>query len=61
MKRTLLASVAIAALATISGAGPAWAVVALEFSKLDTAPAGFDASAEPQILPPPTRRFAVTA
>ena len=45
MKTTLLASAAIAALTTIGGAGPAWAVVALEFSKLDTAPAGFDASA----------------
>jgi hypothetical protein len=45
MKTTLLASAAIVALTTIGGTGPAWAVVALEFSKLDTAPAGFDASA----------------
>ena len=45
MKTTLLASAAIAALTTIGGMGPARAVVALEFSKLDTAAAGFDASA----------------
>ena len=45
MKTTLVASAAIAALTTIGGMGPARAVVALEFSKLDTAPAGFDASA----------------
>jgi hypothetical protein len=45
MKTALLASAAMVALTTIGGTGPAWAVVALEFSKLDTAPAGFDASA----------------
>jgi Domain of unknown function (DUF4082)/PEP-CTERM motif len=45
MKTTLVASAAIAALTTIGGMGQARAVVALEFSKLDTAPAGFDASA----------------
>jgi Domain of unknown function (DUF4082)/PEP-CTERM motif len=46
MKKTLLASVAIAALTTIGGAAPACAgVVALQFSKLDTAPAMEDSSA----------------
>jgi hypothetical protein len=45
MKTTLLASAAIAVLTSIGGAGPAWAVVALEFSKLDTGTPGFDASA----------------
>jgi hypothetical protein len=44
MKKTLLASVAIAALTTIGGAGPARAVV-LEFSAVSAAAAGFDASA----------------
>ena len=46
MKKTLLASVAIAALTTIGGAAPACAaVVALQFSAVSAAPAGFVASA----------------
>jgi hypothetical protein len=45
MNKTLLASAVIAAVTTICGADPAWAVLALQFSTLSTAPAGFDASA----------------
>ena len=45
MKNTLLASAAVAALMTIDPSGTRAAVLALEFSKLDTAPASFAASA----------------
>jgi Domain of unknown function (DUF4082)/PEP-CTERM motif len=45
MKATLLASAVIAAVTTICGAGPAWAVLALQFSTLSTGTPGFDASA----------------
>jgi hypothetical protein len=45
MKMTLLASVAIAALATIGPSGTRAAVLALQFSAVSAAPAGFDASA----------------
>jgi hypothetical protein len=45
MKRTLLASAAIAALTTIGGVSPAGAVLALKFSALSTGMPGFDASA----------------
>jgi hypothetical protein len=46
MKKTLLASAAVAALTTIGGSGPAWAaVLALEFKALNTGTPGFDASA----------------